>query len=153
MTTLEPGARPPRTTFGDDLEHLRLLSIFHYVVAGIAALVSLLPGIQLVIGLAMATGNLDAQEEGARIVGSMMAGCAAFLIAIGLTFAAMVALAGRSLAQRRRYTFCLVVAALLCLFVPFGTLLGVFTIVVLVRTSVRVMFEGGGAARPVASTA
>ena len=54
----------------------------------------------------------------------------------------MIALAGRSLARHRRYTFCLVVAAILCLFVPFGTLLGVFTIIVLVRSTVRARFLG-----------
>jgi hypothetical protein len=52
-----------------------------------------------------------------------------------------VFLAGRNLAQQRRYTFCLVIAGLLCIFIPFGTVLGVFTIVVLVRPSVKALFE------------
>jgi hypothetical protein len=34
-----------------DEEHLRLLSIFHYVVGGIAALFSFFPAIYLVLGL------------------------------------------------------------------------------------------------------
>jgi hypothetical protein len=57
-------------------------------------------------------------------------------------------LAGRFLAQRVYYTFCFVVAALECIFVPFGTILGVFTIVVLQRSTVKEMFtsasQGGG---------
>ena len=48
--------------------------------------------------------------------------------------------AGRFLAQRAYYTFCFVVAALECVFVPFGTVLGVFTIVVLQRPAVKEMF-------------
>ena len=139
-----PPAAPPPSTWGDDLEHLRLLSIFHYVVAGIVGLVSLLPGIHLMIGIALATGHLAREDDGSRTIGSIMAGCAAFFIVAGLTFAVMVALAGRSLSKRRRYTFSLVIAAILCIVFPFGTLLGVFTIVVLVRPSVKALFEAGG---------
>ena len=127
---------------GDDLEHLRLLSVFHYVVAGLMGLVSLLPSIHLALGLLMATGHLAPEDEGSRVIGWLMASCASFFMILGLAFAGLVALAGRSLAQRRRYNLCLVVAAMLCLFVPFGTVLGVFTIIVLVRSSVKALFDG-----------
>jgi hypothetical protein len=36
----------------------------------------------------------------------------------------------------------MVIAALLCMFMPFGTVLGVFTIIVLVRDSVKALFNG-----------
>ena len=49
-------------------------------------------------------------------------------------------LAGRYLARRERYTFCLVVAGVECMFMPFGTVLGVFTIIVLSRPSVKDLF-------------
>ena len=49
-------------------------------------------------------------------------------------------LVGRGLAQRKRYMFCLVVACVECLFMPFGTVLGVFTIIVLSRDSVKALF-------------
>jgi hypothetical protein len=41
--------------------------------------------------------------------------------------------------------YCLVVAGIECIFMPFGTVLGVFTIIVLMRPSVRNLFgvEGG----------
>ena len=42
-----------------DLEHLRLLSIFHYVVAGLAALFALIPVFHLVFGIAMVSGALE----------------------------------------------------------------------------------------------
>jgi len=38
--------------------------------------------------------------------------------------------------------FCLIVAGIICIFMPLGTILGVFTIIVLVRPSVKAMFEG-----------
>jgi hypothetical protein len=55
--------------------------------------------------------------------------------------------AGWCLAQQKHYMFCLVIGALTCLSVPFGTVLGVFTIVVLMRPSVKELFEAGGPAR------
>ena len=50
-------------------------------------------------------------------------------------------LAGRNLARRRRYLFCQVVAGVGCMFMPFGTVLGVFTLVVLSRPAVRNLFQ------------
>jgi len=78
---------------------------------------------------------------------------AAFFIVAGWTFAAMVAFAGRSLQTRQRYTFCLVMAGIECIFMPVGTVLGVFTIIVLVRDSVKELFGmpvAGNSAPPVA---
>ena len=153
MTAIEPAGPGPPAVGGDDVEHLRLLAIFHYVVAGIIALISLLPGIQLVLGLAMASGHVEPQDEGARIMGWIFVGCAAFFMTIGFTSAALVAFAGRSLETRRRYTLCLVVATVLCMLFPFGTLLGVFTLVVLVRPTVKAMFDAAAAAAPHAARA
>ena len=54
--------------------------------------------------------------------------------------AACVALAGRELARHGGYTYCLIVAAIECLFMPFGTALGVLTLIVLMRPSVKAQF-------------
>ena len=62
-------------------------------------------------------------------------------IVCGVTFAFCLALAGLFLARRQRYVYCLVMAALACMLMPFGTILGVFTIIVLMRESVREMFD------------
>jgi len=59
-----------------------------------------------------------------------------------------ILIAGRSLALRKRYSFALVIACIECLFVPFGTILGVFTIVALSRESVRGLFSTGSAQAP-----
>ena len=48
-------------------------------------------------------------------------------------FAGCLFLSGRWLAARRNWTFCFVVACLSCMNVPLGTILGVFTILVLQR--------------------
>jgi hypothetical protein len=58
----------------------------------------------------------------------------------GVTMAICILIAGRSLARWKYYSFALVIACIECLFVPFGTILGVFTIVVLSRESVEALF-------------
>jgi hypothetical protein len=44
------------------------------------------------------------------------------------------------LKRHTNYTYCLVVAAIECMFTPFGTVLGVLTIIVLVRPTVKALF-------------
>ncbi|MFA6956513.1 MAG: hypothetical protein WC538_11640 [Thermoanaerobaculia bacterium] len=124
-------------------EHLRLLSIFHYVVAALASLFALFPLIHLVIGLAILSGRFPGKSTGGddiRWLGGFFVAFASVWIVMGLSFAACVIVAGRSLAKRTRYTFCLVMAGLECMFVPFGTVLGVFTLIVLTKDDVKSLF-------------
>ena len=127
-----------------DEEHLKLLSIFHYVVGGIAALFAFFPIFHLVFGLAMifASAALDAKGQGPpAFLGWFFVIFAAMLIAAGLIFAAFVATTGYFLGKRRHHLFCLVMGGVECLFMPFGTVLGVFTIIVLIRPSVKQIFS------------
>ena len=55
--------------------------------------------------------------------------------------AVLTFLNGRYLAARRKPMFCTVVAGIECLFAPLGTILGIFTIMVLQRPTVKVLFE------------
>jgi hypothetical protein len=47
---------------------------------------------------------------------------------------------GRCLARQRRRAFSLVVAGLNCLAIPFGTILGIFTFIVLLRPTVAMRY-------------
>lgn len=123
-----------------ELEHLRMLSIFHYIVGGITALFSLIPVIHLVIGLALVTGRMEGTDPEARMFGWLFVVFAGMFIACGLTLAGYIVYAGRCLQQRRRHLLCMVVAALSCMMMPFGTVLGVFTLVTLTKPSVKALF-------------
>ncbi|WP_233214451.1 hypothetical protein [Rhodopirellula bahusiensis] len=126
-----------------DAEQLRLLSIFHYVVAGLLALISLFPLIHLAVGVGLLTGAFDGAGTGEAppaFMGWLFIAFPLAFIAFGLTMAACVAMAGRKLNQRRGHLFCLVVAGMECCFFPFGTVLGVLTILVLTRPTVRQAF-------------
>lgn len=129
-----------------DEYHLRVLEVFHYVVAGLEALFACIPLIHVGIGLLMVFNPEAMTDNGGKappaFLGWVFAGIGGAVIVLGWTMAALVAYAGRCLRARRRHLFILVIAALNCGFMPFGTVLGVFTLVVLLRPEVRALFEG-----------
>jgi hypothetical protein len=127
----------------EDLDQLRLLTIFHYVVATLAGLFSLFPIIHLVVGIAVVTGHLGNNHGSAPIpafFGWLFIVLAGTMMILGFALAICIFLAGRSLARRRHYMLCLVAAGVECTFMPFGTILGVFTIIVLQKPSVKELF-------------
>jgi len=128
-----------------DTEHLNLLAIFHYVVAGLAALFSFFPLLYTTVGVififAARHGTAKSGEDlPPEFLGWIFAVLGALLFLIGIAMAICILIAGRSLALRKRYSFAFVMACIECLFIPFGTILGVFTIVVLSRESMRGLF-------------
>jgi len=130
-----------------DEEHLKLLSVFHYVAAGMAILTfGCFPMIHLVVGIALLAGGFEDTSSGHgahmdQLMGLLFVVVGGGMVLFGWTLAAVLFAGGRCLARRKRYTFCLVVAAISCIFMPFGTVLGIFTIIVLLRPSVKELFD------------
>ena len=129
-----------------DTEQLNLLAIFHYVVAGLAAIFSFFPLIYTAVGVififAARHGTEKPGEElPPEFLGWIFAVLGSVLFVMGIAMAICILIAGRCLSRRRCYSFSLVMACIECLFVPFGTILGVFTIIALSRESVKAFFE------------
>lgn len=126
----------------EDEYHLKLLAIFYYIVAGLTALIGCFPIIHMVFGLGMIIiGAADHRAGPLPILGGMLftlIGGAVFVIFQAV--AVCLLLTGRFLQSHRNHTFCLVIAVIICFSFPIGTVLGVFTILVLVRPAVRSMF-------------
>jgi hypothetical protein len=127
-----------------DIEHLRLLAIFHYVLAGLAALGGCFTCLYIVIGMALVSGSAGTGPGPAEpAIGWMFVAIGTTFLILALAFAVGLAIAGRLLQRCRGYLFCMVMAAIACAWTPFGTILGVFTIFVLVRPSVKELFNRG----------
>src|SRR5215216_7662546 len=127
-----------------DEEHLRLLAVFHYVVAGIGGLFACFPLIHVAVGLAMflspsfvAKGQADVAPHWFGLLFVVMGGV---FVLLGWSAAICTFISGRYLAKRRKRMFSFVTGAILCAFMPFGTILGVFTLIVLGRDSVRQLY-------------
>ena len=126
-----------------DLDHLKLLSIFHYVVGGLGAMFSLFPCLHFFMGLAILGGAFESVDDGGgppEFLGWMFVIFPGMVILVGLSLSLCIIIAGSRLARQSNYTYCLVIAGIQCAFMPFGTVLGVFTIIVLMRPSVRELF-------------
>ncbi len=122
-------------------DYLRLLSIFHYVVAGLAGLAALLPVLYMAVGLAiLAKASEPSGDPVGRVFALVFITVAAGLLLGALTLAVSIGLAGRWLAGHSHYNFCLVMAAVECVFMPFGTVLGVLTLIALLQPPVKVLF-------------
>ncbi len=126
-----------------DDRHLRLLSLFHYVLGIMMALIACLfvPGtayefIRMALPGVVETdlGHPGFVTEAAFFLGGMC-------VLVGVLFATGLTGSGWFLAKRKHRVFCLVVAAMNCMLVPLGTILGVVTIIVLERPSVKELFQ------------
>jgi hypothetical protein len=128
-----------------DLEHLKLLSIFHYIVGGLACFCGLLWILYIVSGiiLIIASGSMASDDRmGASIGGVVAIVVGVFLFVLFEAYGIISIIAGRKFAKHQGYWFCFVLAVFTCLNFPLGTALGVFTIVVLNRPSVKALFQG-----------
>jgi hypothetical protein len=140
------GNTPPSQQQILDNEHLKLLSIFHYVKGGLTAFFSCFFLIYLVFGLFFIFAPHlfgHGKDQPPAFMGWLFLFLGSFAILFGWTFAALTLFAGRCLARRTHHTFCFVWACLQCMSIPFGTALGICTILVLNRESVKELFNPG----------
>lgn len=119
-----------------DEEHLKLLSIFYYIAAGLATLSVCFVAIQVVIGLSMYAESTMPSSNGSLMF-IIFSGVLLIITAL-LTIGSF--LTGQYLSQKKNRTFCMIIAGINCLNIPLGTILGIFTIIVLTRPSVVALF-------------
>jgi hypothetical protein len=126
----------------EDEKYLNLLSIFHYVVAGLGILFSCIFFIHIAIGIAMLCGAMDqGSNPPPRFLGIFFIVFPSLFIMAAWILAGFVITSGVNLKRRRYHNFCMVIAAVECIMMPFGTILGVFTIILLMKDSVKKLFE------------
>lgn len=130
-----------------DDEHLRILAICHYVLGGLVICFSCLAIIYILVGLAMAISPQfsdhprQPHEAPPAVFGYVVAGMGGCFMCLGWAVGGAMIFMGRSIQKRQHRTLTLVMAAIECLSMPFGTLLGVFTFIVLLRPSVILLYQ------------
>jgi hypothetical protein len=141
---LKPGKR--------DETQLRLLALAHYLVAivflaiagfALKAFVSMYGSTDFAAGLSdeSLAENLRGIQEFEDLIILATAGTTAIF---GVLHALITAWSGLCIQQRRWRMLSIVIALLNCLAIPVGTILSVFTFVVLRRPSVRAMYGETG---------
>ena len=127
-----------------DEEHLRLLKFGYYIMAAMMGFFTLFSLLYIFLGGLFASGAIpvkDGSREDPRVMGFIFLGLGFGVLLVGLTATLLTFLTGRSLKDRRHHLFCLIIAALSCLQIPWGTAIGVCTFMVLNRPNVKAQFE------------
>jgi hypothetical protein len=128
-----------------DEAQLNNLALAHYIVGGVMMMVSCLPLIHVCVGLLFLMGGSGFFPETSCAPPPffgwlfLLMGFVFFVLAQASSISVIVS--GRFLKKRKNYLFSFIVACIACAFVPFGTILGVFTIVVLSRESVKKLYD------------
>lgn len=155
-----PGGIPPPMYYmpDRDAEHLKMLAIFHFVVAGIATLGFAITGMQYAFMRSILTSRVRVETTSSgEEVGVLEAMPAVMEWGFVFAFALLIAgitlngLSGLFLLKRRHRRFSLITAGFNCVQIPIGTVLGVFTIMVLNRASVRMKYSAALAPFPPSS--
>src|SRR4029077_1637449 len=107
-----------------DHEHLRLLKIGYYIMAGLTGGILFFSLFYIAMGGLFASGVIPAQVNSnadPRLMGGIFLGVGVAIMAIGLIITFLCFFAARSLRDHRRRIFCVIVAGLSCLQIPWGT--------------------------------
>ena len=140
--SLQPIMRDQRQI---DTDHLNLLAVFHMVGAGLALLgILFLFGHYMLFNTIMSSAGAFPKGGSGPSPEAFFSAFRWFYLVFGvwLLLSLVLNLLGWSyLRARKNRTFCMVVAGFNCIHVPLGTVLGVFTLVVLSRRSVLELFH------------
>jgi hypothetical protein len=140
-----------------DAEHLRLLRIAYFIQGGTTLFMCLFGLLYVFMGIFAfsSSATMPASRVGPspQFIGYIFAWLGGLFTLGGAALATLKFLTARALGLRRARMLCMITAALSCIFVPYGTAIGVCTFVVLGRPSVRALFsnspaEGGTAGFP-----
>jgi hypothetical protein len=140
-----------------DEEHLKLLSLGYMISAAFTAVFSLFGLMYAVIGVGISAAIQHAPglaangiERPPAFIGWIFGGIGLVLFLVAIVLAGAKLWAALCIKKRQSRTFCMVIAAISCLEVPYGTVLGALSFIVLGRDSVVRLFNAGAAPRSVA---
>ncbi|MBK8432433.1 MAG: hypothetical protein IPL28_14565 [Chloroflexi bacterium] len=126
-------------------QNLQLITTFHYIVAGLGALMGCFPILHLTIGLSFLFGDPIPESPDEpfpmRLFGLMFTLIPLLIMLSFWGYSILTAMSGYYIQQRQRRTFSIVMAAINCAFFPFGTVLGVFTILLLNKPEATELYQ------------
>lgn len=121
-----------------DKRHLKILSIVQ-IIYGCVMLLFTTIGSLWVYRIFNDLVN-EMNKELPLIVGAITMGMAMLMVWASLIFEICIILMGQFLVHYKRYKFCFYMALIECVNVPLGTIIGVSTILILRRDSVKELF-------------
>jgi len=132
-----------------DLEHLKLLGIFHYIWGALSLLGGIfIGGYFLVIGVILMNNpptSTSSEDSGtASMAGAILIGVGVVLFLVVVVYGILTLMAGGKYRKHQGgYWFCFILAIVTLVIggIP-GIVLGIFSLIVLSRESVKTLFRG-----------
>ncbi len=127
-----------------DSDLFGVVSIFHFVLGGCQLLFSLFGFVYVVMGILMATGAMDSAkgEPPPPELGWIFVVIGAVFVLVFVTIGLFTIKTGINIRRRRNRTLCIVIDSILCMMMPFGTIVGIFGLVLLTKPEISDEFEG-----------
>ena len=123
-------------------EHLKLLAIFYYVFGGLTMLGVCFATIYIAFGAVIFAASAENSGNAPpAFVGGIVAGLGVIIAVFCGALGGLQIYVGRCLTRQRNRTLCIVMACLCLLSFPLGTLLGIFTLVVVFKPEAEEMFR------------
>ena len=123
-----------------DEEHLRLLALFHYISGGMTLAFSLFFTV-MVVFMGIVFANIPVQAHAKNPPPVEIIWVFGVFTAIGVLLGLLEIIAARCISLRRARMFSMIVSIPNVLFIPYGTILAIFTLLVLDRGSVKRLYE------------
>jgi hypothetical protein len=146
---MHPPSLPSEVQAAIANDRLRLLSVAFYISGAIGAVfvsflllhLVLFTGVSFIPESMWSTGKSAHQEAPPVIVFRIIAIVIFFIIISGWALGGLTAYAGRCIARRENRIFVLIMAGVNCIWIPYGTLLGIATFMLLTTPSAKHAFQ------------
>jgi hypothetical protein len=134
----------------NDVDHIKLIMVFSYIWGGLVAFFSLFGLIYVFMGLMFVqggstmfptTGPSGGPGAPPPAFGWIFIVMGVLFVLFFLTVGGLNLYSARCMQHRKHRVFSLVIAGINCMSFPLGTVLGVFTFMVLLRESVSRMYQ------------
>ena len=121
--------------------YLQAIAIGFYVLGGLGVLIGLLPLMHIAFGIMIVTGKLQNHPSSADEIAWLFILIGMVAMVVMETIAILLLYTGRCIQRRKRHLFCLVMSAVSCLASPLGTILGIFSMIMLTKPEIKAEFE------------
>lgn len=129
------------------MENLRLLSIFYFIYGPLLLCCGSVPLIYVLVGFGMMISPPPIEQGGDSLppgfhlmLGGMVSGISGLFVLLSWVVGGLAIYTGLNLQHPRKHKLCMICAALLCIYVPLGTILGVVTLICLTKSEVKELF-------------
>lgn len=123
-------------------EKLNTLAILHYVAGGLGCLFSCFPLIHVAVGIFVLNNPEQNPNNPPReFIGYLFAGIGLLFFIMGQIIAGLTIYSGKCIKNQVKHKFSFILSCILCVCIPFGTALGIYSIITLQKEEIKNLYN------------